>query len=206
MTRFDHHANPGRVQDLLDRQRDLARHALLDLEAVRVHVDEARHFAQADHPTGRQIGDVHASKKRQQMVLAEAEEVDVLDHDEVVVLLFEKGVPDDFRRIDVVALGQIAVGLGHAQRRVDKAFARGVLTQFLQQARHQAAQPVGVELRLEDAQRETSTELFSDSTSFRRSSVPPSSAAWIWAQNASARFSAVGITPFKKATSLFRFR
>ena len=58
VARFNDHANAFGADFFLDGLRDLAGHTLLNLQAARKHVDQARDFAQAEDTLVRQIGDV----------------------------------------------------------------------------------------------------------------------------------------------------
>ena len=55
---LDHHGDAARLQDLVDRGRDLRGQVLLRLQAPRIDVDQARELRQADHPVDRHIGDM----------------------------------------------------------------------------------------------------------------------------------------------------
>ena len=68
---LDDHADAARLDRLLDGLRDLDGEALLDLEAARVDVDEARDLGEADDLAVRQVGDVGLAEEGQQVVLAE---------------------------------------------------------------------------------------------------------------------------------------
>ena len=71
---------------LLDHLGDLMREPLLHLQPAREHVDETRNLAEADHPLLRDVGDVAFAEERQQVVLAQAVEVDVLDDHHLAVI------------------------------------------------------------------------------------------------------------------------
>ena len=53
---------------LVKRLGDLVGHPLLQLQPPRVHVDQARHLAEADDPAVGDVGDVTLAEERQQMV------------------------------------------------------------------------------------------------------------------------------------------
>ena len=84
----DHHAE--RVEGLLDALLDLEREALLNLEAVGEDVDHAGDLAQARDVAAGDVGHVHLTEEGQDVVLAEGEEVDVLDDDHLLVVFFLK--------------------------------------------------------------------------------------------------------------------
>src|ERR1019366_3970170 len=76
MAGLDDHAAALRLDGVLDRLGNTRGEALLDLQAAREGFDEARYFAQADHFSVGDVGHVHLAKKRQKVVLAEAEHFD----------------------------------------------------------------------------------------------------------------------------------
>src|SRR5438034_6771508 len=94
----------GAVQSLGDRLR----HLLLELEPVRVDLDQAGDLAQAYHLAFRQVPDVDVAEEGQHVVLAEAVEGDVFDDDHLVVVLVEDRVSHDILRLDALAISQLA--------------------------------------------------------------------------------------------------
>ena len=68
-----------RVDFLENRLGDLVGQALLNLEPPGEDIHQAGDLAQADHTAPRNVGDVALAEERQEMVLAQAVEVDVLD-------------------------------------------------------------------------------------------------------------------------------
>src|SRR6266849_3860984 len=83
--RLNDHSDSLRRDFVLESARDLAGHALLNLQSPRVHVHQPRHLAQANHLLARQIRHVRLAKKRQQVMLAQTEKFDVLHHHHLVV-------------------------------------------------------------------------------------------------------------------------
>src|SRR2546430_14827065 len=81
MAGFDDYADALRSYFFLDRFRNLAGHALLNLQPPREHIDQARDFAEAKNALLRQIGHVSLAEERKNVVFAKAEEFDVLDED-----------------------------------------------------------------------------------------------------------------------------
>ena len=104
-----------------DRVGDLVRQPLLDLQPAREHFDQPRNLAQADHLAVRDVRDVALAEERQQVVLAQAVEVDVLDDHHLVIIDGEQRVVE--HRIDVgrVAAREKPERLLDALRRVDAA-------------------------------------------------------------------------------------
>lgn len=84
-------------------------------------------------------GDTHLADKGDEVVLAEALDVDVLDDDHLVVALVEEGVVDEVADVDVVATGEEEEGVCIAGGRVDEALAVGVLADALEQGADGAA-------------------------------------------------------------------
>src|SRR5688500_2192238 len=70
-----------RLEPLHEEVGDLDREPLLHLESMRVHVDDAWDLRQPDHPALRQVADVRLADERQQVVIAQAEDLYVA-HDE----------------------------------------------------------------------------------------------------------------------------
>ena len=68
---------PCGTQLFLKGGGDLAGKPLLNLQAARVHVHEPGHFAESDDFLVRNVGDVAFAEERQQVVLAQAIELDV---------------------------------------------------------------------------------------------------------------------------------
>ena len=84
-----------RVELLLHGGRDLGGHALLHLEPAREDLDQARDLADADDPLARDVRDVRLAEERQDVVLAEREEIDVAHDDHLGVRLREERAVDD---------------------------------------------------------------------------------------------------------------
>src|SRR5690606_30095498 len=82
---LDHHAHAARRQHLLDALRDLRGHLFLHLEAARVGFHHARELADAHHLAVGQVAHVRLADDRCHVVLAVAFELDVAQHDHLVV-------------------------------------------------------------------------------------------------------------------------
>src|SRR5438552_974891 len=120
------HAQVARLHDdtdtpggerLVERLGDLPGQLLLELQAVREDLDEARDLAQTDDLAIWQITHVDVPEERQHVVLAQTVEVDVLDHDHLVVVLVEDRVGDHVLGTHAVAVGQLAQRARHPVRR-----------------------------------------------------------------------------------------
>ena len=70
---------------------DLLGQPLLDLEPAGVHLDDARDLREPDDPAARDVGDRRGPEERQQVVLAQRVERDVLDDDHLAVGDVEDG-------------------------------------------------------------------------------------------------------------------
>src|SRR5260221_2186562 len=106
MARFDNHADALRRDFFFDRLRNLAGHALLNLQPPREHVHEPRDFAQAENFFRRQIRDVRFAEKWKHVMLAQAEKLDVLDDHQFVVTDAECCAVQDGVEILMIATGQ----------------------------------------------------------------------------------------------------
>ena len=82
---LDHHADAARLQHVVDAVGDLRGHLFLHLEAARIGLDHARQLADADDLAVGQVADVRAADDRRHVVLAMAFELDVAQHDHLVV-------------------------------------------------------------------------------------------------------------------------
>src|SRR5207302_1332779 len=107
-------ADALRLDRILDRLRHLLGEPLLNLKAAREGVHNARKLAQAEYFILRQVGDVHFAEKRQQMVLAKAEEFDILDDHHLVVIDRVERLVDELGNIGGVAAGKKLHRLGYA--------------------------------------------------------------------------------------------
>src|SRR5258708_2300133 len=146
MPGFDNHANTLRSDFFLDGLRDLAGHALLNLQAARKHVDHAGDLAEPQNTFVRQIGHVGLAEERQKMVFAETEEFDVLHDDHLVVGHAERGAVQYMVQVQVVTAGQILESFLESLRRLAQPFAIRVLSDDLDDFAHVAGDGARVEL------------------------------------------------------------
>src|SRR5579884_2186071 len=130
----DDDADAACLEVRLDRIRDLPRHPLLDLEALREAVDEPREFADADD-FSRQIADARRSVKRQQMMLAGRVERDAAEDDQLITRFFKRA-RKDLGRIIAIAGGHLAPRFDHPRGRIGEPFARRILADESQERRH----------------------------------------------------------------------
>jgi len=117
-----------------DALRDLRGQLLLHLEAPRIALDHACELADADDLAIGQVADVGLADDRRHMVLAMALELDVAQHDQLVVAgdLLE-GALEVFARLVGIAAEPVAVGIDDALGRVQQSLARRVLAGPAQQ-------------------------------------------------------------------------
>src|SRR5262245_30955522 len=135
--RLDHDADPTRLQHRVDALGDFRGHLLLDLEAAGIRVDDARELADADDLAGRQITDVRPADDRRHVVLAVGLELDVTEHDHLVVTRrFLEGAPQVFARIGSVSAVPVAERGDDAARRITQTLTRRVLARPAQQNPH----------------------------------------------------------------------
>src|SRR4051812_16655681 len=114
----------ARFEMLFDRLRDLAREALLNLQAARETVDEPRELADADD-FARQVADACLAVERQHVVLAGGVKADAAQDDHLVAALFERA-GEDFGGIVGISGRHLAPRLEHARGRVKRAVTRRV--------------------------------------------------------------------------------
>ena len=121
-------ATPRGLQHVLQRVGDLRRHLLLDLQPLRVDLDEPRQLRDADDAPVRQVADVHLADDRHHVVLAMALEADVGQHDDLVVAvdLLERA-REHRLRVVAVAGEELLVGAHDAAGRLEQALARRVV-------------------------------------------------------------------------------
>ena len=146
MAGFDDYADALRSDFFLDRFRDLAGHAFLNLQPPREHIDQARDFAEAKNALLRQIGHVSLAEERKNMVFAKAEEFDVLDDDHFIVRHGKRGAVQHMVQILVIAAGQKLQRFFETLRRLAQPFAIGIFTDQLDDFSHVAGDFARVDL------------------------------------------------------------
>ena len=103
---FADHRDTDWIDLLQNRFGDLIGHALLKLQAPREDVYEPGNLAQADHAPVRNVGDVTLAEKRQEMMLAQAVEIDVLHDYHFTVVHSEQGIVQNLVNIGIVPARQ----------------------------------------------------------------------------------------------------
>jgi hypothetical protein len=116
MRGLDDDRDAKRPNFFFDGRRDLRGEPLLHLQAPRKRVDDAWDLAQANHLAIRNVGDVSFAEERQQVMLAEAVQIDVADDDHFVVRHGEERAVDHIVDVDVVAAREKLQRLLHPTR------------------------------------------------------------------------------------------
>jgi len=81
--RLEDDGDAFRLEHLHERVSDLLRQVFLRLQAARIDIDDARDLREADDVLAGEVGDVRTAEEGEEMMLAEAVELDVSDDDEV---------------------------------------------------------------------------------------------------------------------------
>lgn len=134
---FDDDADAARLEEGIERIADLLSESFLDLEPAGIHVDDPWDFAEADRMFGRQITDMHFAHEGEEVMLAERVELDIFDDHHPLRVGIEDGrigleAPDV--ELCAVACGHLAPGLEEACGRIFETFARGILSEFFEEA------------------------------------------------------------------------
>ena len=131
------HRHTERVDLLTNGLGNLIRHPLLYLQPPREYVDEPGDLAETDHARLRNVGDVALAEERQQVMLAQTIEVDVLHDDHLVVVHREERVVEHFVDVGAVAAGQKRERLLDALRSTHQPLASRVFPELNQQLANQ---------------------------------------------------------------------
>jgi hypothetical protein len=130
-----------RVDLLANRFSDLIGHPLLYLQPSREYVHEPGDLAETDHAGLRNVRDVALPEERQQVMLAQAVEIDVLHDDHLVIVDREQSVVQYFVDVGAVAAGQKRERLLNARRRTNQPLASRVFPELSQQLANQILHP-----------------------------------------------------------------
>jgi len=133
---LNHNDDTDWVEDGLDSVANLLAEALLDLEAARVHVNDARELAEADDVVTRKVCHVSFADEGHHVVFAHGVDVNVADDDHFAVGFAEDGAIDEVLQFLRVAGGEEAERFGDAHGGLLKTFAVGVLPNRLQNSAH----------------------------------------------------------------------
>src|SRR5450759_2846204 len=100
------HGNALRSTRLVERFRDLYRQSLLRLQAPAEDLDQTGKLAETDDPTIGNVGDVRLAEEWEQVMLAEAVQLDIAYQDHLRVLLLEDRAADHLLDASLVSAGQ----------------------------------------------------------------------------------------------------
>ena len=126
---FDDDGDAQRVQGLLDAVADLFGQAFLDLQATGEGLHDAGHLGQAGDFALGDVRDVRLADKRQHVMFAQGEKLDVLDDDHMIVRFLKQSALDDGLTVLEVSLCEELHSLGNTLRSFDETFALHILTQ-----------------------------------------------------------------------------
>src|SRR5918993_778905 len=128
MARLDDDRDALRLEMLPDRVRHLRGQPLLHLEPPGKAVKHARELADPHHLVARQVSDRRPADDRGHVVLAMALERNVLQqHDLVIAADLVEGPAEVDRRVLLVAASIFLPRLGNTPRRIEQAFAVGIV-------------------------------------------------------------------------------
>ena len=106
MASLDDHAHALRFDRFVNGVGNLTCEPLLYLQPPREDLDQAGNLAQPDYLSFGNISHMHLAEEGQHVMLAEREDLDVLDDHHLVVVFVEERAAQDRRRILSVPLGQ----------------------------------------------------------------------------------------------------
>src|SRR5216683_3020375 len=143
MASLDDHTDPARSDEGIDCLCYLPSHPFLKLKPVGVSVDQPRQLAQTYDPAVGNVADVRAPKEREQMMLTQTEEADVLHDDHVVVTIEgEEGITHDGRWIGGIAFGQVSKRFSDPAGSFEQTLAVWILAQLLEESCHRVGEVV----------------------------------------------------------------
>jgi len=85
MRRLDHHTDPARMDNLIQRISDLRSHFLLDLQAPCLDIHDARQFADPNDALIRQIANMYAADYRRHVMFTMGADFNILEYHHFVV-------------------------------------------------------------------------------------------------------------------------
>src|SRR5262245_34749728 len=130
---FAHDGHTEWIDLLTNGLGNLVGHPLLDLQATSEHVDQSRNLAETNDVALRDVRHVTLTKERQDMVLAEAVEIDVLHDDHLAVVDREERIVENAVDIGAVAAREELERFLNALWSPDQPLASRVLAQLDQQ-------------------------------------------------------------------------
>src|SRR5947209_5204123 len=129
---FDDDANTEWFNCLLDGIGDLLSQPLLHLQAASKRVHQPRNFTQADDFAFRKIRNMHFAEEWQHVMFTQAEHLDVLDDDHLVVIDFEQSAAQELGWVFTISSRQELNGFGHALWRSLQTVALRILAEVLE--------------------------------------------------------------------------
>ncbi len=129
MAGLNNYAYALRFDYFLNGFSNLRGEPFLNLQAAGEEFDQPRDFAEADYFSVGDVGYVHLAEKRKQMVLAEAEHLDIFDDHHLVVADGEERALEQSLGIFGVAAGEKLQGLANPLRSLLKTFALRVFAE-----------------------------------------------------------------------------
>jgi hypothetical protein len=106
MARFHHHSHAPRSNEFHYGVRNVLGQSLLNLQASAEHLGDPWELRKAHDGVVGLIANVHPPRERDHMVFAHAKDLDVLDHDHLVVVLGEDGLVDNIPEVLLIALSK----------------------------------------------------------------------------------------------------
>ena len=135
--RVDQHGDAGGVQAFRDGVADLRGHCLLRLQALGEDFDDASDLGDADHAIRWHVGDERFAEERGHVVLAMAFDIDVLEHDDVVIALhILERARELAHRVLAIAAEPFLVGVDDTLGRIEQAFAARIVPRPGQKRAH----------------------------------------------------------------------
>lgn len=131
--RLDDHADSERRQNIVKRVRNLGGEPLLDLKSSRKDFDNSGEFAETDDTSVGDVRNVRSTEERQQVMLAEAVDVDIANDDHLGIGVGERSTIDHPGHIVLVPGSETLQRSDDALGGASQAFACGVLTKEAKQ-------------------------------------------------------------------------
>jgi hypothetical protein len=137
MSGFDDDADAMGIQLRAQRFRDLHGQPFLHLQTSGEHIDDPWDLAETDHLLVGQIADMDPAKKRQEMMFAHTEKIDVFDDDHFVIVDRKERPVQEMVDITLVPLRHKGQGFGHSLRGLEQPIPTGFLTESEKHLRDQ---------------------------------------------------------------------
>ena len=125
---LDHHDGTEWAEGLLKAVTNLLGQVLLHLQAMREDVHHAWYLAEPHDVAIGDVGHMNLAEEGQNVVFAERIELDVLDHNHLVVVLMEHGRLEGGNGIHRIALGEFEEGTCQPFWRALQSFSVGIFS------------------------------------------------------------------------------